>query len=651
MPDEPKLKQAIDAGLDYLATHQLKDGGFSSFSSPSIQPFQPVKTYRTNFVPSLILAAISASNGPAAQAIRELLAGYLIKQAGGGWSFNYWARASREYKNQPYPDDLDDTFCALSALCLHNPKLIDEAVLTQAIKVLLAAETRVGGPYRTWLAPGGSAKVWRDVDVAVNSNIAYFLSLVSSPLPNLVNFIDRAIVNKELVSPYYPSAYPLIYYMARGYSGRHQQRLINGARDLALPAAVALDLALVTSSLLRLGVTDQAPAIQNLLERQAPDGSWPAGAFCLDPAIEGQAYYSGAAALTTALVIEALELYRQIPDHHHQPVTRKISAAIEEARAGVLALAEAGCQNLEPTLRATTMDALRDLAASGNGAEITRLPAGFNRSLLKPLKTPPENFFDELGLANLYGWLAYTVYDDFYDGTGQINLLPTANVALRNSWRGFLGAMPGQPLFQTLLDETFDAIDGANAWELENCRFAVSGPNIKVQTLPDYGNLAKLAERSLGHSLAPLAILLTGGRRPDSPAFKHSRQALLHYLIVRQLNDDVHDWQSDLEQGHISYVVAWLLTDLGVRSGNRRISTLTARARRQFWHHALPDLCREMQNHVELSRRELAASGLFTENNVVSELLSRLEISIADAAKSQHEAVSFLKHYNKQSVV
>jgi hypothetical protein len=63
MPDEPKLKRAIDAGLKYLAENQLKNGSFASFSSPSQQPFRPVKTYHTNFVPAVILAAISASEG------------------------------------------------------------------------------------------------------------------------------------------------------------------------------------------------------------------------------------------------------------------------------------------------------------------------------------------------------------------------------------------------------------------------------------------------------------------------------------------------------------------------------------------------------------------------------------------------------------
>jgi hypothetical protein len=649
MRGKPKVKPAINAGLQFLASQQLKDGGFASSSSPSLQPFRTAKGYHTNFVPALILAALGSSDQSTAQSIRERLADYLIKQASPGWSFNYWSRGSRQYKDQPYPDDLDDTFCSLSALYLHNPKLIDEAALTAAIKLLLANEARIGGPYRTWLVPAKSAAVWRDVDLAVNSNIAYFLSLVSNPLPNLVDFIDRAIKTGKLSSPYYPSAYPLIYYVSRGYSGRQQQALISEVQKLAQAAATPLELALAVSSLLRLGAYDQAAAIKKLLGQQAPDGSWPAAAFCLDPAIDGQTYYNGAAALTTALVIEALELFIQIPDHH-QPIQPTPKTAVSAAKTRVLALAETQCQKLEPVLGSTMMSALRNLTDSPNGEEIIQLAAEFNRSLLQPLKKP-NGFFDRLGLANLYGWLAYTVYDDFYDGAGQVDLLPAANVALRNSWRSFTQAVPGQPSLTALATETFAAIDGANAWELKHCRSPIKGKGIQLQAMPDYGGLSKAAERSLGHSLAPLAVLLAVGVPPKSAAFRHIRQALFHYLIVRQLNDDVHDWQTDLEHGHISYVVTRILSDLKVKPGNYRLPDLTARGRQQFWHHTLPVLCQEMQSHVDQGRRELTASGLLKENNILAQLLSDLELSIADAARSQQEAVNFLKHYNKQSVV
>jgi prenyltransferase/squalene oxidase-like repeat protein len=645
MQDEP-IEAAIGAGLEYLARRQLKDGGFASFSSPSLQVFEPAKTYRTNFVPALILSAISGTGGTAAKAVRDSLAAYLLKQTGEQGSFNYWSRADKRHELQPYPDDLDDTFCALSALCLHNPKLIDEAVLTRAVKILLGTETKVGGPYRTWLVPPGSGKVWQDVDLAVNSNVAYFLSLVSRPLPNLVAFIDRAIINSGLESPYYPSAYPLVYYVSRGYSGNHRAKLTSFARSLR--PETPLETAMITASLLRLGSIDQAEKVKQLLGGQSRDGSWPAAAFCLDQAIKGQTYYNGAAALTTALALEALELYRRLPDAGHRPPVVKTGKP-DRITPAVLALAKARCRELPPPLRSGVLKALLSIAAGSNGSEIIQLPAGFNKSLLKPLKKDP-GFFDNLSLSNLFGWLAYTIYDDFYDGSGRINLLPAANVALRSSWDGFLLAAPQDDATRRFLTETFDMIDNANAWELAHCRFRVADGRIEIQPLPKYHKLEKLAERSIGHALPALVTLLNDGYGTGSAAFKRARRALFHYLIVRQLNDDVHDWQTDLENGHISYVVARLLTDLSVRPGDYELSDLLKSARRQFWHRTLPELCGEMRTQARQSRRALAASGLFTDDNVIIKLLERLEASVDEAIASRQQALSFLKHYNKQSV-
>ena len=63
-------------------------------------------------------------------------------------------------------------------------------------EILLSTETTVGGPYRTWLVPPDSEPVWLDVDIAVNSNVAYFLTLLAVTLPKLSRFIDDAIIAK-----------------------------------------------------------------------------------------------------------------------------------------------------------------------------------------------------------------------------------------------------------------------------------------------------------------------------------------------------------------------------------------------------------------------------------------------------------------------
>ncbi len=205
--------------------------------------------------------------------------------------------------HSPIRTHLDLTFCALAALNLHNPLLIDAEAMTKVIKILLSTEKSVGGPYRTWLVPPDSEPVWLDVDIAVNCNVAYCLTLLGSPLPKLSSFIDDAIIAGSLRSPYYPSDHMTAYYMARGYNGQHKARLIKIIRALLVSSDTDLERALCVSSLLRLDPASRVGnTIAKLMKTQDSNGAWPAATFCLDPAISGRPYYNGAAALTTAFV-------------------------------------------------------------------------------------------------------------------------------------------------------------------------------------------------------------------------------------------------------------------------------------------------------------------------------------------------------------
>jgi hypothetical protein len=648
MPESPPIEAAINRGLAFLEKRQQSDGSFLSHSSASIQPFRRLRSWQTTFVPALILTSLAGLEGSAARRIRARLAGFLLKQKDTTWAFNYWARTAPEYQAMPYPNDLDDTFCALAGLYLHDSSLVGETVLAQVIKLLLATETAVGGPYRTWLVSPASEAVWLDVDVAVNSNIAYFLSLVSNRLPKLDALMSRAIVSDTFSSPYYPSVYAFVYYFARAYGGPHKDRLLRKARQLHKAASTDLDQALCLSARVRLGETqDLSSAAKVLLAAQQADGSWPAAVFYADPVKNGKRYYNGGAALTTAFVLEALQLYAADAQNHTMAAPDyQVADQYQLTSATILTLAKKQCATLPTDLRRTMVRSLTTLADSSNGKEIIGLAGDCNRSLHDPLE-PPDDFLENLSLANLYGWLAYTIYDDFLDEEGQSGLLPAANVAMRYAVQGFLKVLPADRSFHALVYEVFDIIDAANTWELAHCRYRIENDNIVLGTLPNYQDLAKLAERSLGHTLGPIAIL--AARRSSAAARKHTRQALNHYLIVRQLNDDLHDWQEDLTNGHITYVVTHILSGLRIKRGRHNLSNLVAEARPQFWYKTLPIICREMQQHLTAGRQSLQRAGIFEGTNGISKLLDGLEVSVQDILAQQGQAENFLKQYRRKA--
>lgn len=642
-----RATKAMQRGMAFIESSQKPNGAFDSFSSNTKSPFQTNIIYQTVFGPALILAALTQVDDSKAQHIRTRLAAWLLTQKSLNWSFNYWATSAPERASLPYPDDLDDTFCAIIALQQHDSSIIDESCLARVVKLLIATESKVGGPYQTWLAADDAPKIWHDVDLAVNANIAGFLRLVAEPLPNLTSLMEEAIVTGAYKSPYYPSPYPLVYYIARAYSGPRTQELaaylVDKQRDewWENPTYTALAI----SALVRLGHTSiPATTLEKLLDNQLPDGSWSANAFCIDPAILGKTNYGGSPALTTALVLEALALCQKT-----QPAKRpktKSNADTVEAHCNVVMLAaRKELHSQSPELKRESLDMLDHMAKDYKDHQIIQLPYIFNRSLIKPLSTEKADLFLHLGLANLYGWTAYTIYDDFLDNEGRPRKLSVANITLRYSLKHFRQALPNDMGFLALTDKTFDAIDGANAWELAHCRMDVTDKTINLGPLPQYPSTLQLADRSLGHTLTPLGVLAAAGIPPQDKRATGVRDALRHYIVARQLNDDLHDWEQDFRAGIITYVIASILRELSVAPGIHSFTKLLPDMQRHFWHHTMPDICSTITVHTQQARQAATSSTVLTEPNVITMLADAIDQSVEHTLSEHAKAENFLSAY------
>ncbi|HEX7963888.1 MAG TPA: hypothetical protein VF466_04850 [Candidatus Saccharimonadales bacterium] len=640
-------ENSIGRGLAYVAGAQLADGSFASLSSPTARPFKPAHTYRTVFLPAVILNALSQIRD--GLAVRQKLSAWLLAQKSPHWSFNYWAADAAERQRFPYPDDLDDTACALIGLTRHDPALIDAGAMGRVVHLLLAAETQVGGPYRTWLVSKQAAKAWQDVDLAVNCNIAYFLLLKAEELPNLTAYITKAIESGRFASPYYPSPYPLWYFAARTYRGplkRKLAELILAQRQADGSWDTPLQTALAVSALYELGESaGLARAAVRLRAAQNPDGSWPAEAFCLDPAREGAQFFNGSPALTTALVLEALNHCARA--ERGAPVTQ--DKAADTIFSAVMREARREAQSLDGAVRAGAMTALARVGDGRHGREIVLLPYYVASALQKqPAKKLPQDLLVRLGLANLNGWVAYTLYDDLLDGDAGPPALPLANIAMRRSLAGFLEAAPAD--YQAYVRQAFTAIDEANAWELANCRLDVDRHGqLKLKTIPAYTTLKRLADRSLGHTLSPLAVVAAAGRSLQGSEARALLKGLRHYLIARQLHDDLHDWEADLRAGQCSYVVARLLAKSGLAPGTYQLDDLLPDLQRTFWKHTITDVGTTLRRQVRVARQQFKQSGLLRDENELAVLLGRIDDATAKAMAEQADAEAFLRAYRQNT--
>ncbi len=629
---------AIARGVAYLQSVQTDDGNFITQVSVD-RSFVPVHDLPTIFGPALILIALSRLD--TAQPIRRKLATWLFAQKNSDHSFNYWAKGAAERQTRPYPNDLDDTCCAWIGLYLHDPQLLDSTALAHIVRLLLATEQKVGGPYKTWLVERSASAKWHDVDLAVNANIEYLLQLVAEPLPSIQQMMGQAIKNKKYQSPYYPKPLVVLYYFARAYRGERRAELIKQilAKQKAGHWQTPAQTALAISALRYLGEEQFSSETRAyLLKCQQKDGSWPAEPIWLDAKHGGQNRYAGSAALTTAFVLESLAPSKKVPTSG--------SVVPDRVMRSVVAYAQKHLVKLDEPLRQQSKTFLTKLAQSSSGREIALLPQLFAQALTR---TPwlPNVFYARLGAANIFGWMAYTIYDDFLDDEGDPRKLPVANVAMRESLASFRLALP-QEFFLDRVQQTFTRIDAANAWEVVHCRFENDGKTVFIKKLPHFKNVVFLAERSVGHCLAPLAVLAANGFKLDDPRVTLFEKGFRHYLAARQLNDDLHDWQDDFARGQISYVVAHLLRAINCRTGRRQSTAqLSSQLQRQFWQTSLPRLCQTITRQIRLSRQAYAQSQLFTNQNQFLELLDTLEDSMVHTLAERQKAVQFLEAYKK----
>ncbi len=640
------FQAAIRRGAAYLNAVAEPNGSFMGYVNAGRHDFAAAKPLPATFFTALIVSILgplplAGWKQTEAKAL-EFLKGELSPLG----SVNYWIRGSAEYQQRPHPDDLDDTCVTLAALTLVRPELVDGAALGKLARLLVAAETSPGGPYRTWLVGPDAAETWQDTDLAVNANIGYLLSLHDTQLPALNAMLEQALASGRLTSRYYPEALAIVYFWSRFYEGQSRQDLRDWLSHRLAGRAIAassLKSALAVTTGLQLGLprADLRSLVAQLVERQSPDGSWAAEAFYFESQVGKVSYYAGAKALTTAFAIEALERWQtgQIPTLATEASPNAWQQAVKTAALRQTRQLPAG--QLRERLSATIKRTF-DYDTDG---QITSMPLLTSEAISRE---PAAETMQQLALGSLYGWVAYTIYDDFLDDEGRPALLSVANVALRESVVSFTRALPAQPDFTQLVHATLNQVDAANAWEVANARATNQAGTLNMRQLPDYGERAQLAERSLGHELAAVGVLMAMGHDRVSPAVTALEQFFHHFLIARQLNDDAHDWEDDLARGHLSAAVASLLAsyfgkrrDLSVPLAPEGIAQL----RRHFWRETAVGLADLIIRHADAARQALQANSAITDPAPFERLLAPLAASARQVISERQRVLDFMQEY------
>lgn len=648
------IKNILKNGLDFLEKEQSKKGSFPSFTTSDPNNFSQAVVCPSIFSTAIISTCLNhVKNNYKAGKITQKTINFLNSQKSENWSFNYWDRESLEFKNMPYPDDLDDTACAMTAIWLYNPKLIPGSGYASFAMLLTALESNVGGPYKTWLVSKDSPISWKDIDLAVNANIGYFLSLQNIKLKNLELYFEDAIIKKQYSSPYYTSAYPIIYFISRFYRGKNKQKIIEyllenkGEKFWDNP----LNTALATISLLNLGyrkVDNEIEYLCNYIEKS----DYSAFPFYtgIDPHGDKKRYFAGSKALTLAFCLDAISrFYNSCPKKTQKEDNTIKNEVIAEANETIKNF----LKNRENKLF------IKKFISSKNFDEIVLFPETFVNSLEKGVKIS-DQFCKKTCIANYFGWIAYTIYDDLIDEEGNLALLPLANVCMRESYQ-ILSSLTNSEDFSKYIKKAFLEIDEANLWELENTRIKIENNSIiSVKRMPDkekYFNI--ISNRSFGHGLGLLAALVNLGRTTSSKDFKNLSEAIRHYLTARQLLDDAHDWLSDLKKGQINIVAVYILEKMIEKRKNDLIDLKkdSIILQKLFWFEIADFIFELILSEIEEGLKKLDGIKVLTKNNKAGsvdknqiefrEFFQDLKNAVSESIEEKKETLDFLQTITK----
>lgn len=620
--------------LRFLTAVQNKDGSFLSYSSSSQNNFSKAIVYETNFLNAFILLLLCDLPGSKElNRIKKKLAQFILSQKSDYWSWNYWTKNSPERKTTPYPDDLDDTFCSLSALTRFDNKIISPEVFAAVVKMLTATEKKEGGPYKTWLVGTNSQKVWKDVDIAVNANIAYFLSLHDIVLPNLTIFFDKSLGEIFFTSSYYPSSIQPLYFISRFYRGKRREKivdLISQERTKKGQFNNPLDTALAILLFFNLNVENQflERDIELLLATQK-DGVWDAYGFCLDPSRRGEKYFAGSSPLTTVFCLLALYQYEE---RNKKGKLTKQEKEQQKYFDTIIDSVTRFFESKDRLIKKQGLKILKKIIAKDTRRHIPLFPHFFYQALGAKHKNITEKVLVQLGVANVFGWIAYTIYDDFLDEEGDPSLLSVANISLRETAKIF-SAFENKNISK-LYSEILDTIDAANIWEIHKCR--------DISNIPKIFPERKLAEKSVGHLLGPLTILLLMGTQQKNKEFIHIREFFIHFLIAKQLNDDAHDFVEDLQKGNITLVGKLLLERRGKKKKND-ISYLKS----LFWSDVVDNVVHLIYKHVTKAKKELNKITLVENKYIFFTMVEEFEKAAEKVREEKKNVTDFLKIYHK----
>ena len=430
-----------------------------------------------------------------------------------------------------------------------------------------------------------------NIDLGVNCAIAYFLSLNKVELPELNNLIEKAISKNDFKTEYSDNKYLIYYLISKFYQGPLKKRLMEYTQFFKPAKDKDLE------ELMIRGIKQEFEAIKTSINDNTEDGQ----------------------------------------------IIEKIFIEAENRFA-----------DLNPDFKKITLAQIQRTIKSNSDKQMSLIAYYFKKALVQAGQIFSDEFITKIGLANIFYWTAFIIYDDFWDEDEKAtpSILPTANLYARHYINFYDTALPDNPEFIVYFHELMDKLDEANTWETLYCRTKVIGSKFIIpERLPNYEDYEYKFRPASGQILGPLLMLLKIGYKLDSPETKNLIEYFKNYLIAMQINDDAHDWVEDMERGHLSTVVVLMIHDwLKVYPDTKEIDLVADLEKLQqiFWYQTMPRACQKAIDFTKKSRTALDSMHYIENPQSLRRFIDITENTAQSALTEYQNSLKFLAEFDSK---
>lgn len=549
-------------------------------------------------------------------------------------------------ENWIFSKDVHINFCVLSALAGYNKEIINGKAIANILTGLVSIESKEGGPYYSYFVDNDD----KNIDLAANVSIAYFLSLEGVDLCNLNDLIEAAIEKRDLKSRFYQNDHPIIYFISQFYKGGKKEKLIkiilgrmNKEIDRNDPFNAVLAIIALSSLGYEMGKLEgKLRYLINLPEWEVY-GRYP---FYFSKKVKVSTKELNSAFYCEALRALGKKKSSRRPKKAMSP--RSVIEIDEEAEmfGKISKLASERFSALSNEIKTIAVHEIQKTIKGNVDKQMSLIPYYFKKALGRKAKKISDDKISHLGFMNIFFWTAFVIYDDFWDEEGTPRILPSANLFARTFIEFFDGLYPHDSEFNSFFQRLMDALDSGNTWILVHCRAKANGKKIEIpKVIPDYGDYEAVYQPSSAHILGPVAMLYELGYKMNSPEMKNLISFFKNYLIAMQINDDIHDWEEDLKKGHLSTVVVILLKDFGRLEGEIDIEEDLEELKKTFWFKTLPKACNVAIEHIQRSLQALKKITILEDPSPLEKLVLSIQNVSKIALKEQEYTIDFLKTY------